>query len=69
MRGHVDRRICGNCQYWSGDRSPTHDQYGVPKNEMRSDRGICQCERGNFNGHARLKDQKCVRFEKWYELP
>lgn len=69
MRSYVDRRICGNCQYWKGEREPIRNQYGIPKNEISSETGVCRCESGNFFDCVRKSEQLCVRFEKWYDLP
>lgn len=68
MRSKTDREICGNCEHWTGERTPIFDRNGVPKNDIKSTAGDCTNPMSHFCDNKRARDYKCKHFSKWTEL-
>ena len=68
MISKTDREICGNCEYWTGERQPIFDGHGVPKNDIKNTAGECLNPMSRFCDGKRTRDLKCRHFSKWTEL-
>lgn len=68
MRSGTDRKICGTCQHWTGNREPVFDKNGRPKVDIFDMKGECMCVHSKFDGQMRKRDLNCVRYSKWTEL-
>lgn len=68
MQSKTDRKICGTCEYWSGNREPVFDKNGVPKINIYDDCGIC-CKVGcRFTDKERRNSLNCKMYSKWTEI-
>lgn len=68
MLSKTDRKICGTCEFWCGEREPVFDEKGVPKINIISPNGICCNEHSRFTDKIRIKDRNCNRYSKWTEI-
>ena len=68
MRRSTNREICGNCEYWNGEREPVFDKNGIPKNNIITKRGICMKIGSKFTDQLRVEDLSCKFFSKWTEI-
>ena len=68
MLSKTDRKICGTCEFWSGNREPTFDQYGRPKINILDNKAICNKQDYRFADQNRAYQQCCVRYCKWSEI-
>lgn len=53
MRSKTDRKICGTCEFWIGNRIPVFDAKGIPKIDILDDYGICQNQNSRFTDEKR----------------
>lgn len=68
MRCKTDRKICGTCEYWTGERNPVFSSKGVPKIDVCDNTGICQNVHSRFTDKERKKDSCCIHYSKWTEI-
>lgn len=68
MRSKTDRRICGTCEHWIGERKPIFDQNGTAKIDIIDNFGCCQNPVSKFIDGERQKDANCVHHSKWTEI-
>lgn len=64
----TDRKICGTCEFWNGDRNPTFDKNGKPKVQINSKIGECENPNSRFHMDDRENDRNCKYYSKWTEL-
>lgn len=60
MESKIDRKICGTCAYWEGNREilPQKNKVAILDEE-----GICQCSISSKSGEVRRKDRFCKCYE------
>ena len=68
MISKTDREICGNCEYWTGERAPIFDRNGIPKNDIKIINGDCANPMSKFCDMRRTRNLNCKHFSKWTEL-
>ena len=68
MRSKTDRKICGTCEYWTGNREPVFDAKGTPKIDILDESGLCENPNSNFTDKIRLKSKNCKYHSKWTEI-
>lgn len=68
MRSKTDRVICGTCEYWTGNRTPTLDKNGNEKVDILDLHGNCENVNCKFTDKVRDKEAKCKNHSKWTEL-
>lgn len=68
MRSKTDRKICGTCEYWIGERKPVFDAKGNPKIDIYDDKGLCQNQNSNFTDKSRKNNLNCKSYSKWTEI-
>lgn len=68
MVSKTDRKMCGTCEFWIGDRNPCFDQNSVPKLFIKDKIGICQNVNCKFTDQKRKYDLTCVKYSKWTEI-
>ena len=69
MVSKTSRKICGTCEYWTGNRKPIFDCKDNPKVDIIDNRG--NCENANyqrFYEQSRCKENTCCHYSKWTEL-
>ena len=42
MQSKTDRKMCGTCEYWTGNREPVFDAKGTPKINIYDRFGVCE---------------------------
>lgn len=68
MRSKTDRKICGTCEFWIGNRIPVFDTKGIPKIDILDDYGICQNQNSRFTDEKRSNKLNCKNYSKWTEI-
>lgn len=68
MQSKTDRKMCGTCEFWSGNREPVFDQKGMPKVNIYDKRAICNKQDYRFADQNRDREAKCGRYSKWSEI-
>lgn len=68
MVSKTDRKICGTCEYWSGERMPIFDKNGSPKISITDSVGLCNNISSKFIDKERKKDLNCKAYSKWTEI-
>jgi len=68
MISKTDRKICGTCEYWTGERKPIFDRNGIPKINIIDNYGVCNHATSVFVDEQRRKDLNCKNFSKWTEI-
>lgn len=68
MINKTDRKICGTCEFWAGERMPIFDKNGVPKINITDSIGICNNICSKFTDKVRKKDLNCKAYSKWSEI-
>ena len=68
MQCKTDRKICGTCDYWSGNREPVFDKNGNPKLNILDRSGICNKANHRFEDQPRDYQRCCGRYSKWTEI-
>lgn len=68
MRSKTGRKICGTCDYWTGNRTPVFDAKGNPKVDIFDQNGLCENQNSNFADQTRNCSLCCKYYSKWTEL-
>ena len=68
MRSKTDRKICGTCEYWTGNRVPVFDSKGTPKVDILDLYGLCENQNSKFKETSRINKYNCKYHSKWTEL-
>ena len=68
MQSKTDRKMCGTCEYWSGNREPVFDKCGRPKLNIYDRKGLCNKQAHRFSDQVREYDLCCGRYSKWTEI-
>ena len=68
MIGKTDRKMCGTCEFWIGERNPVFDKNSIPKIFIKDKIGICQNVNCKFIDKKRKYDSSCVKYSKWTEI-
>lgn len=68
MQSKTDRKMCGTCEYWSGNREPTFDRQGKPKINIFDTHAVCNKQGHRFTDENRWRDNCCGRYFKWTEI-
>lgn len=68
MQSKTERKICGTCEYWTGNREPVFDKKGIPKVNIYDKRAICAKQGHRFSDSNRERDLCCGRYTKWSEI-
>ena len=68
MQSKTDRKMCGTCEYWSGNREPVFDTKGMPKINIYDKFAVCTKQGHRFTDENRQRDLKCGRYTKWTEI-
>ena len=63
MESKINRKICGTCAFWSGNRELLPN---INKVAILEETGICQCPIGSKLGEIRKKDLNCKSYENFY---
>ena len=64
MVSKIDRKICGTCYYWNGNREIMTD--GKLRVAIFDEFGKCECPISSKSGEVRRKDLNCMRYEQYY---
>lgn len=64
----TDRKMCGTCEYWNGDREPVFNEKGIPKIQINTDEGFCEKQGSRFLDELRKYDLRCKCYSKWTEI-
>lgn len=68
MQSKTDRKICGTCEYWSGNREPIFDKKGIPKINIIDIEAFCCKPNCRFTDIIRKSSLNCKMYSKWTEL-
>lgn len=68
MQSKTDRKMCGTCEYWSGEREPVFDNQGRPKINISDRYAACNKQCHRFADENRKYDLCCGRYSKWTEI-
>ena len=68
MQSKTDRKICGTCAFWTGNREPVFDKKGVPKVNIYDRSALCIKPGHRFTDQSRDLQANCGRYSKWTEL-
>jgi len=68
MQSKTDRKICGTCEYWSGNREPIFDKKGIPKINIIDANALCCKTNCRFTDQIRKNNLNCKMYSKWTEL-
>jgi len=65
MESKIDRKICGTCIYWDGQREKPS---GKDKVAILGEYGICQCPISSKSGENRKKHLVCKNHENFNDV-
>ena len=68
MQSKTDRKICGTCEYWAGNREPIFDHHGKPKVNILDKTAPCNKQDYKFADKIRDCENSCCRYSKWTEI-
>lgn len=68
MQSKTDRKMCGTCEYWTGNREPVFDAKGTPKINIYDRFGVCEKQGHRFADQNRENKLCCGRYSKWTEI-
>lgn len=68
MQSKTDRKMCGTCEYWAGNREPVFDAHGKPKINIYDKQAVCNKQGHRFADENRRCDLVCGRYSKWTEI-
>lgn len=68
MQSKTDRKMCGTCEYWSGNREPVFDSQGRPKVNIYDKQALCNRQGHRFADENRRRELCCGRYSKWTEI-
>ena len=64
MESKIERKICGTCIYWNGNRELLRDK---PKVAILDEFGVCECPVSSKSGETRKKNAICIAYENLLE--
>lgn len=68
MQSKTDRKMCGTCEFWSGNREPVFDAHGIPKINIYDKAAVCNKQGHRFTDKTRRCELNCGRYSKWTEI-
>lgn len=68
MRSKRDRVMCGTCEFWTGERTPSVGNKESLTVDIKDRHGYCRNSECRHDGEMRWRDWKCVCYEKWTDL-
>ena len=68
MQSETDRKICGTCEYWSGNREPVYDKNSRPKINIYDKHAMRNKQGHRFTDTSRECQLCCGRYSKWTEI-
>ncbi len=68
MQSKTDRKICGTCEYWAGNRELIFDQHSKLKINIYDKHAPCNKQDYRFANEERDCQKSCGRYSKWSEI-
>lgn len=62
MESKIDRKICGTCIYWDGQREKLPNKNRVA---ILDESGVCQCPISSKSGESRKKHLLCKHYDNF----
>ena len=63
MLTRLDRRICGTCLHWEGERRPDRNKGGFSRLFLGVEPGLCSCRYWKYFHQLRYREQCCIQYE------